>query len=62
MDNNNNVGHGHISFAVSLITGLFAWINNQSMSEALRFISLVVSIGAGVMAMRYYYYATKTKQ
>lgn len=59
MDHNHNGEHGHVALAVSLITGFFAWIGGQSMGEALKVISGVVSIGAGLMAIRYYYFATK---
>lgn len=63
MENNQNAEHGHISLAVSLITGVFAWIGSHNLSEVFKAASALVSIGAAVMAIRYYYYATiKAKQ
>lgn len=59
MDNNNYVGHGHASLAVAIIMGILARIDMQSVSDTLKDISVVVSIAAGIMAFRYYYYATK---
>lgn len=59
MDNNHYGEHGHIALAVSFITGFFAWIGSHSLSEFAKGLSMVVSIGAGLMAIRYYYYATK---
>lgn len=58
MDNNHNVDHGHVSLAIAMITGVFAWISSHNVSEIFKTIAAVVSIGAGLMAIRYYYYAT----
>lgn len=59
MDHNNYADNGHASLALCLITGFIAWVDAQSISEVLKVISIVVSIGAGIMAMRYYSKATK---
>jgi hypothetical protein len=58
MDNNQNVEHGHVSLAVSLVGAVFAWINGHNVSETVKAMAGLVSIVAGVMAIRYYYYAT----
>lgn len=50
---------GHISLAVSLIAGILARID---ISSALKDFSVVVSIIAGIMAIRYYYISSKNKQ
>lgn len=62
MDHNHNGEHGHIALAVSLITGIFAWISSQNISEVIKVLSMLISIGAGCMAIRYYYYATKKQK
>lgn len=60
MDQHNHYGEsGHVSLAICVITGLFAWIGSHSLNEIIKGLSMVVSIGAGLMAIRYYYYATK---
>lgn len=53
---NHNLENGHISLGVCLIGQIFSRIN---MGEALKELSIVISIIAGIMAIRYYYYATK---
>lgn len=63
MDNNSNdVGHGHTSLVIAFITGTFAWIDGHTFSEAVKSIAAFVSMGAGCMAIRYYYYATKKQK
>ena len=59
MEQNNDLQYGHISLLVSLLTGFFAWLGSLNAGEVLKGLSLIVSIGAGIMAIRYYYYATK---
>lgn len=62
-DNNHNLEHGHASLAVSILTGIMAWIGAHTISEIAKTGAAVISIAAGIMAIRYYYYATKkTKQ
>jgi len=55
---NNHVGDGHAALAVSILMGIFARID---VAETLKTVSLVISITAGLMAIRYYYYSTKKK-
>ena len=62
MDNNDYSGHGNVSLAVSLIAGMFAWIGSYSLPEVIKSLSMIVSIIAGIMAIRYYYYATKKQR
>lgn len=59
MQDNNTLEHGHISLAISIITGAFAWISSHNISETVKIVSMILSCGAGLMAMRYYYFATK---
>jgi hypothetical protein len=58
MDNNNDLHNGHISMAVSIVTAALAWISSHDIGELVKGLAAVVSIGAGCMAIRYYYYAT----
>jgi glucan phosphoethanolaminetransferase (alkaline phosphatase superfamily) len=62
MDHNDYSGHGNVSLAVSLIAGMFAWIGSYSLPEVIKSLSMIVSIIAGIMAIRYYYYATKKQR
>lgn len=55
---NHELSHGHASLAVSLIGGIISWINGIPVGEAVKLIAGIVSIGAGIMAIRYYHYAT----
>jgi len=48
-----------IFLVVSLGAGFFGWIGWTSMQEWMRFVSLIISMIAGIMAIRYYYYSTK---
>lgn len=59
MENNNNVQNGHLSLLISLISGSIAWIDAQSVDIGIKLLSSIVSLGAGVMAIRYYHYNTK---
>lgn len=56
---NNNLDNGHAALAVSLITGFIAWIGSFDFGDIVKTVSMLVSIGAGIMAIRYYYHATK---
>lgn len=59
MDNHHYAGHGHISLLVSILMGVFAWVGALDFSEVLKIAAGLVSVVAGIMAIRYYYYATK---
>jgi hypothetical protein len=50
---------GPASLIVSLASGLFCFIASTDISEVIRGIAGLVSIAAGVMAIRHYYYSTK---
>lgn len=58
MDNNNELQNGHISMLVSIITATLAWIGSHDISELIKGAAGIVAIVSGVMAIRYYYYAT----
>lgn len=58
MDNDNNIGHGHASLSISVLCGIITWLNTINVSEAIKGVAGIVSIAAGIMAIRYYYYAT----
>lgn len=58
MDNNHNVENGHISALVSILSATFAWIASHDISEMIKGIAGMVAIVSGIMAIRYYYYAT----
>lgn len=61
MDNQDYAGQGHVYLAVTFILGFFGWIgDNFSMGEIFKGISMTVSIVAGIMAIRYYFFATKS--
>ena len=56
---NSNPVMGAIYLTTSFAMGFFGWIGWTSMQEWLKFVSLLISMGAGVMAIRYYWFATK---
>lgn len=56
---NHQVEYGHISLAVSILSGIIAWINMLEAAELIKNGAGIISMAAGVMAIRYYYYATK---
>jgi hypothetical protein len=58
MDNNSNVEFGHLSLVVSILTGIISWIGTIDVSEFIKSTAGVVAIAAGIMAIRYYYFAT----
>lgn len=62
MDHNHNAGYGGTSLLVSLAGTVFAFISLNGIDEILRGIAAVVSIAAGFMAIRYYYYVIKEKK
>lgn len=62
MDNNDYVGNGNAAMAVSLIFGFIAWVGTFNIGDVLKVTSMAVSIVAGIMAIRYYYYATKKQK
>lgn len=55
----HNATGGHISLGVSLISGILARID---ISTGLKDFSVIVSIIAGIMAIRYYYISSKNKK
>jgi len=59
---NHNADQGNISLLISIITGMLAWIGSYSLGEVFKGVSMAVSIIAGIMAIRYYYYATKKQK
>jgi len=59
MQDNHTLEHGHISLIISIITGVFAWISSHNISETIKILSMILSGCAAIMAMRYYYFATK---
>lgn len=56
---NHDVGQGHAYLAVSLIMGFIAWVGSFELGDVLKTVSILISSGAGIMAIRYYWYATK---
>lgn len=62
MDGNHYSMHGGTSFLVSLGGVIFLFISSHDIGDILKGIAAVVSIAAGVMAFRYYYYAIKEKK
>ena len=60
MDNNFNVeGGGPVCALISLIAIPFAWMGIKETQVALAMIASLIAICSGLMAIRYYYYATK---
>lgn len=56
---NHSLEHGHAALVISAITGFFGWMNSMQISELLKNFSMSVSIIAGIMAIRYYWYSVK---
>ena len=56
MEQNHN---GHLNFMLSIITGSVAWIQSIDVDTVVRTGSGMVSIVAGLFAIRHYYYSTK---
>lgn len=55
----NNVQYGHASLTVSIIGGMLAWIDFQVIDFGVKAFTGIISMAAGVMAIRYYHYNTK---
>lgn len=61
MEHNHPLG-ASVALCVTFITGFLGWINWSSMEEWFKMVSLIISMVAGIMAVRYYYYATKNSK
>lgn len=61
MDHNNtHPVAGAISVATSLCTAFLAVFNLEAISTGVRLVAGLVAVLSGAMAIRYYYYATKS--
>lgn len=60
-ENNHSPMGAAIMLSISFIAGFFGWIGWTSMEEWLKFVSLLISMAAGIMAIRYYLVATREK-
>lgn len=58
MDNNNSLEFGHASLMISILTGIVSWIGTIDVGEFIKNAAGIVSFAAGLMAIRYYYFAT----
>lgn len=56
MDHHSYAGNANTSFFISVFTALVSFANA---AEAVKSVAGLVSIFTGVMAIRYYYHATK---
>jgi cytosine/uracil/thiamine/allantoin permease len=60
MDSNFNVeGGGPVCAVISIIAIPFAWMGVKETQVALAMIASLIAICSGIMAIRYYWYATK---
>lgn len=69
MENNHTLNpvSAMLAMTISFVMAVFAWVNLHTnllstigaFKEALGYVAALVSISAGCMAVRYYYYATK---
>lgn len=62
MDTQQSLEYGNASLAVSVIMGVFAFISSQNVIDLVKGAAALISVIAGVMAIRYYHYATKEKK
>ena len=56
MDNHSNASEFTI---LSFFAGMSSWVTLHNAQYLLSFIASFVAIASGIMAVRYYYYATK---
>lgn len=56
MDHTNPVGTANTNFIISVFTAVVSFVN---VTEAVKSFAGLVSIVTGLMAIRYYYHATK---
>lgn len=57
-----NLGNGHMSAIVSVILGIFTWMTPEGVDLFIKIVVGLASIGTALMAMRYYWFATKEKK
>lgn len=62
MDNNINVENGNMSAFCSVLLGIVTWFTPQNVEYGLKILVAIGSIVTAVMAIRYYYFATKEKK
>ena len=48
--------------SLSVISSIIAWFALKDAQSILAIIASLIAIGSGIMAMRYYHYATKEKR
>jgi membrane associated rhomboid family serine protease len=53
---------GFGGFLISFLSAILAWISIKDAQVIVAFCASVVAIISGVMAIRYYYFATKEKK
>lgn len=61
MEHHNHF-HGKIGLVIWLASSIIGWISSIRLEVMLRDVSLGVSIIAGIVTIRYYWYATKEKK
>lgn len=59
MEGNHSHHDGAINAGISVLCTIFAWISVKDAQTIAAFISSCIAIVSGVMAIRYYYHATK---
>lgn len=57
-----NIGNGHISAIMSVLLGFGAAFSPENIDNTIRIILAISSLATAIMAIRYYYYATKEKK
>jgi len=62
MDNNIKVENGNLSACCAILLGLTTWLTPQNVEYGLKILVAIGSIITAIMAVRYYYYATKEKK
>lgn len=63
MDNNHT--HpllGVLYLIVSIFGTIYAWVSIIALKDLIGIVAGFISTGAGIMAIRYYYFATKEKK
>lgn len=62
MDNNTNLENGNLTAGMSILLGILTWATPENVEYGLKVLVAFGSISTAIMAVRYYYFATKEKK
>lgn len=59
---NDPVESGHLTFFGSVILGAISWLTPENIDLGLKIVTGIGALVSGILAARYYWYATKEKK